>query len=197
MRRALPIVAALVLAACRQDMHDQPKYKPLRHSAFFADGRTSRPVIETTVARGELDTDPAHTTGRIGKQYVANPLPRSQATYRRGQERFDIYCSPCHDRAGTGNGMIVERGFKQPPTFHQARLREVADGYLFQVMTEGFGVMPNYAQQIPVDDRWAIAAWIRVLQRSQYATLADVPPDARSALDAPAAGGPKTEGHHP
>src|SRR5262249_39384344 len=114
---------------------------------------------------------------------AANPLPRAEATYRRGRERYDIYCSPCHDRAGTGRGMIVERGFKPPPSFHDDRLRQVADGYLFEVMPQGFGVMPSYAEQVPVEDRWAIAAWIRVLQRSQNATLDDVPPDARASLD--------------
>jgi mono/diheme cytochrome c family protein len=196
MVRALALVAAaLGLAACRQDMHDQPKYKPLRPSAFFADGRDSRPVVEGTVARGVLDLDVGHTTGKAGTQYVANPLTRTEALYRRGHERYDIYCSPCHDRVGTGNGMIVERGFKQPPTFHQDRLRQTADGYLFEVMTAGFGVMPSYAEQVPIDDRWAIAAWIRVLQRSQYATLADVPAAVRGALDAPAAASP--EAHHP
>ena len=195
MRTMAVIAAAVGLAACRQDMHDQPKYKPLRASAFFADGRDSRPVVEGTIARGQLDLDVGHATGKAGAQYVANPLPRTEALYRRGHERYDIYCSPCHDRVGTGNGMIVERGFKQPASFHQDRLRQVADGYLFEVMSGGFGVMPSYAAQIPTDDRWAIAAWIRVLQRSQYATLADVPTGARAVLDAPAAA--PAEAHHP
>jgi cytochrome c553 len=174
-RRALLLMALALAAACRQDMHDQPKYKALRPSPFFADGRTSRPLVDGTVARGHLDLDTARTTGKSGATYAANPLPRSEATFQHGRERYDIYCSPCHDRVGTGNGMIVERGYKQPPSFHQDRLRNVADGYLFETMTQGFGVMPSYAAQIPVDDRWAIAAWIRVLQRSQNATLADVP----------------------
>jgi len=183
MRRSTLAAAVLLLAACRQDMHDQPKYKPLRRSSFFADGRASRPVVDGTIARGSLEADPARTTGKVGKDYAANPLGRSRAVLRRGRERYDIYCAPCHDRAGTGAGMIVERGFKAPPTMHQDRLRTVADGYFFEVMTDGFGVMPSYAEQVPVDDRWAIAAWIRVLQRSQYATLADVPPDERPALE--------------
>ena len=164
-------------------MHDQPKYKALRASPFFADGRASRPVVEGTVAHGARDLDPARTTGKVGSDYAANPLPRSQVVFQRGRERFDIYCSPCHDRVGTGDGMIVERGYKPPPTFHQDRLRTVADGYLFEVMTQGFGVMPSYAEQVPIDDRWAIAAWIRVLQRSQYATIGDVPPAERPALE--------------
>ena len=172
---ACAVAALLAIAGCRQDMHDQPKYKPIRPSPFFADGRTSRPLVDGTVARGHLELDTARTTGKSGATYVANPLPRSEATFQRGRERYDIYCSPCHDRVGTGNGMIVERGYKQPPSFHQDRLRAVADGYFFEAMTQGFGVMPSYAAQIPVDDRWAIAAWVRVLQRSQNATLADVP----------------------
>jgi len=184
MRRLVLLAAIVCLAACRQDMHDQPKYKPLRRSAFFPDGRASRPVVAGTIPRGGLALDAARTTGKVGKDYAPNPLPRTAATFQRGRERYDIYCAPCHDRAGTGNGMIVERGFKPPPTFHQERLRAVADGYLFETMTEGFGVMPSHAAQIPVDDRWAIAAWVRVLQRSQDATLADVPDADRPKLDA-------------
>ena len=183
MSRLALIGVALVLAACRQDMHDQPKYKALRASPFFADGRASRPVVEGTVAHGARDLDPARTTGKVGADYAANPLPRSEAVFQRGRERFDIYCSPCHDRVGTGAGMIVERGYKPPPTLHQDRLCTVADGYLFEVMTQGFGVMPSYAEQVPIDDRWAIAAYIRVLQRSQNATIDDVPAADRAALE--------------
>jgi cytochrome c len=127
--------------------------------------------------------DAARTTGRVGREYARNPMPVTAETLERGRERYDVFCAPCHDRVGTGNGMIVERGFKAPPTLHQDRLRAVADGYLFETMTQGFGVMPSYAAQIPVDDRWAIAAWMRVLQRSQYAPLADVPEDDRAKLD--------------
>jgi cytochrome c553 len=180
--RSAALLLLLALAACRQDMHDQPKYRPLRQSAFFPDGRASRPSVDGTVARGQLDPAPGHATGRIGERYAANPLPMRRATFERGRERFDIYCSPCHDRAGTGHGMIVERGLRQPPSLHADRLRAVADGYFVEVMTQGFGLMPSYAAQVPADDRWAIAAWIRVLQRSQNATLADVPPDARGRL---------------
>ena len=168
--------------ACRQDMHDQPKYKPLRASAFFADGRTSRPAIPGTVPRGGLVAE-ARATGKTPTGYATNPLVRTHATLARGRERYDIFCAPCHDRAGTGHGMIVERGYRQPPTFHQERLRTIADGYFVEVIARGFGVMPSYAQQIPVDDRWAIAAWIRVLQKSQWATLADLPADERLRLE--------------
>ena len=189
MRRITLIVTVACLAACRSDMQDQPKYKPLRPSAFFADGRSSRPLIDGTVARDDLQLDAARTTGKRGVDYVPSPLPVSEATFRRGRERFDIYCSPCHDRVGTGDGMIVERGYKRPPSFHDDRLRAVADGYFVEVMTQGFGVMPSYAEQIPIDDRWAIAAWIRVLQRSQNAGLADVPADERGELERAAGGG--------
>jgi hypothetical protein len=145
MTRAALIAGLVLLGACRQDMHDQPKYKALRASPFFADGRASRPVVEGTIARGHLDLAGARTTGKVGATYAANPLPHAEATFRRGRERYDVYCAPCHDRVGTGDGMIVERGFKAPPTFHQDRLRTVADGYLFETMTQGFGVMPSYA----------------------------------------------------
>jgi mono/diheme cytochrome c family protein len=191
--RALAYVGMVfLLSACRQDMHDQPKYEPLERSTFFPNGMASRPPVEGTIARGQLVTDVARATGKTGKDYASNPLPRSVETFTRGRERFDIYCAPCHDRAGTGNGMIVERGFKQPTSFHDDRLRQVADGYLFETITQGFGVMPSYAQQIPMDDRWAIAAWVRVLQRSQNATLGDVPAGDRAKLEA----GAGTEGAH-
>jgi cytochrome c553 len=183
MRRIIFLVALACLAACRSDMQDQPKYKPLRPSAFFPDGRSSRPVVPGTIARGMPPAESPKVTGKSGSTYVANPLPRTTAVLARGRQRYDIYCAPCHDRVGTGSGMIVERGFKAPPTFHQDRLRDVADGYIFETITEGFGVMPSYAQQIPIDDRWAIAAWIRVLQRSQNATLDDVPSAERTALE--------------
>ncbi len=166
--------AALALAAllgCRQDMHDQPKYKPLRASRFFDDGRASRPLVEGTVARGHLHADEA----------PAPPLTR--ALLLRGRERYDIFCAVCHDRAGTGRGMIVERGFKQPPSFHVDRLRQVPDRYLVDVIGNGFGAMPSYAQQIRMADRWAIAAYMRALQLSQQATLADVPADERPLLE--------------
>ena len=190
MRAALVPMLVACVVACRQDMHDQPKYQPLQPSAFFADGRASRPVVEGTVPRGGLALDATRATGKLGKDYAPNPLPRTVGTFRRGRERYEIYCAPCHDRAGTGNGMIVERGFKQPTSFHDDRLRAVADGYLFETITQGYGVMPSYAAQIPVDDRWAIAWWVRVLQRSQSATLADVPLEDRAKLDA-------TPGAHP
>lgn len=192
----------LLAAGCRQDMHDQPKYQPLEASSFFADGRASRPRIPGTVARGRRDDDALLVSGKQdGKLSEVFPAPVTKAVLDRGHQRFDVYCSPCHDRAGTGQGMIVARGYKRPTSFHDERLRTMAPGYFFDVMTNGFGVMPSYAAQIPVDDRWAIAAYIRALQLSQHATLADVPEAERQALltgqpmPAPAAA-PAHGGHH-
>lgn len=184
MRHAGPIVLGmLLLTGCRQDMQDQPKFIPLRPSGFFADGRSERPLVEGTVARGHLNADPALYTGKNGDQYVTTlPLPVTGDLLERGEQRYNIYCAPCHDRLGTGNGMVVRRGFRQPPSYHIDRLRQAPVGYIFDVISNGFGAMPDYAAQIPVTDRWAIVAWERVLQVSQYASLNDVPTDKRGEL---------------
>ena len=183
MLRAAAGALVLLAAGCRQDMHDQPKYQPLEASSFFADGRASRPRIPGTVARGRRDDDGLLVSGKQdGKLSEVFPAPVTKALLDRGHQRFDVYCSPCHDRAGTGQGMIVMRGYKQPTSFHDERLRTMPPGYFFDVVTNGFGIMPSYAGQIPVDDRWAIAAYIRALQLSQHATLADVPEAERQAL---------------
>ena len=182
--RTLALVAVMLTAtACRQDMHDQPKYKPLGHSAFFPDGRASRPLLAGTVARGYLRDDEYLYTGKIDDQPVTEfPFPISERDLRRGQERFNIYCSPCHARTGNGDGMVARRGLRAPPSYHIDRLREAPVGYFYDVMSNGFGAMPDYAAQIEPEDRWRIVAYIRVLQRSQHATLADVPPDMRAKL---------------
>jgi len=184
--RTLVLAAALIAplgAGCRQDMQNQPKYKPLRESAFFADHRTSRPAIEGVVPRGPMRTPDAFYTGRADGQLVKTmPVTLDAALVARGQQRFNIYCSPCHGRTGQGNGMIVQRGFKQPPSFHIDRLREQVDGYFFDVMTNGFGQMPTYAQQIAERDRWAIVAYVRALQLSEHATVNDVPEAERAKL---------------
>jgi hypothetical protein len=179
--------AAVVLAAtgCRQDMHNQAKYEPLEGSRFFDDHRASRPLVPGTVARGHLDDDPAFFTGTVdGKMVDAFPLVVDRAVLERGHERYEIYCSPCHDYVGTGDGMIVQRGYKRPPSFHIERLREMQVGYFFQVISNGFGVMPSYAVQVPPRDRWAIVAYIRALQLSQHAALSDVPAAERERLEA-------------
>ena len=178
------LVLALLAAGCRQQMDDQPRYEPLEASRFFPDGQSSRPRVEGTVARGELHADAALYTGKTGGQLVEKlPVPLTADLLARGRERYDIYCSPCHDRLGTGKGMIVRRGYREPPSLHIERLRQAPAGHFFDVTTNGFGAMPAYAHQVAVRDRWAIVAYIRALQRSQRATLADVPPAERQALE--------------
>ncbi len=199
MRINFPIGAVLVLlgcgVACRQDMHDQPKYIPLRPSEFFSDGRSERPLIEGTVARGHLNDDTAYYDGKTadGKPLEQFPFPVTKEVVLRGQARYNIYCTPCHDRTGEGNGMVVRRGYRHPPSYHIDRLRQAADGYIFDVISNGFGAMPDYAAQIPVADRWAIVAYVRALQLSQNGNVNDVPQDQRGSLDnpAPAPGGEK------
>jgi len=164
-------------------MQDQPKFVPLRPSAFFADGRSERPLVEGTVARGHLNENAAFFTGKNGDKPVeAFPFPVTRDVLQRGQERFNIYCAPCHDRLGYGNGMIVRRGYKRPPSYHMDRLRQVPPGYIFDVITNGFGAMPDYATQVEPADRWAIVAYVRTLQYSQNASVNDVPADARAEL---------------
>ncbi len=175
--------ACLSLSACQQQMADQPRYKPLARSEFFGDERSARPLVEGTVARGHLNADELFYNGTVnGKPADTFPFPITKEVLLRGQERFNIFCAPCHDRAGTGQGMIVRRGFRPPPSYHIDRLREAPVGHFFAVITHGFGVMPDYAAQVPVRDRWAIIAYVRALQLSQNATIADVPEKQRAAL---------------
>jgi mono/diheme cytochrome c family protein len=177
-------LAALTAAGCRQDMQDQPKYIPLRPSEFFADGRSERQLIEGTVARGHLNDDTAFYQGKgaDGKPIAGFPFPVTKEVIERGQQRFNIYCQPCHDRLGNGDGMIVRRGYRKPPSYHIDRLRQVPNGYIYDVITNGFGAMPDYAAQIAPRDRWAIVAYVRALQLSQNASINDVPADARGQL---------------
>ena len=184
------VLALAAKVACRQDMHDQPKYIPLRPSDFFGDGRSERPLIEGSVARGHLKDDVAFYTGKgpDGKPIDTFPFPVTKEVVERGQQRFNIYCTPCHGHLGNGDGMIPRRGFRHPPTYHQDRLRNVPNGYIFDVISAGFGAMPDYAAQIEPRDRWAIVAYIRALQLSQNATIADVPAEARGQLAGQAGG---------
>ena len=178
LRIVLGLLTLLILVGCRNDMHDQPRFKPLAKNDFFADMRASRAPVENTVARGQLNEDTYFYTGKIGSNpgdYMPAEVPVNQATLERGRERYDIYCAPCHARMGDGNGMVPQRGYRHPPTFHQDRLRKAPLGYFFDVITNGFGAMPDYASQIAPRDRWAIVAYIRALQLSQDATAADVP----------------------
>jgi mono/diheme cytochrome c family protein len=179
------LALAFATAACRQDMHDQPKYIPLRPSTFFDDGRSARPLADGTVARGQLHDDAAFYTGKgpDGKPLDAFPFPVTKEIVERGQERFNIYCAPCHGRLGYGDGMIVRRGFRRPPSYHMDRLRTVPNGYLYDVISKGFGAMSDYAAQIEPADRWAFVAYIRALQLSQNATVNDVPPAALGQLN--------------
>ncbi|HYL79841.1 MAG TPA: cytochrome c [Candidatus Acidoferrum sp.] len=177
-------VGLVSLAACRQQMADQPRYKPLAQSAFFGDDRSERPLVPGTVAQGYLRADEGFYTGKTGGQLVAAlPVLLTQALLERGQDRFNIFCSPCHDRTGGGGGMVVQRGYRHPPSFHIDRLRQAPVGHFFDVITKGFGAMPDYAAQVSPADRWAIAAYIRALQLSQNATLADVQTPARQQLE--------------
>jgi mono/diheme cytochrome c family protein len=183
---ALTIIGlSLAAAGCRQDMHNQPKYKPLAESDFFSDKRAARPAIEGTVARGHLRIDQARYMGKVGDADVTGfPIPIARADIARGQQRFNIYCSPCHGGLGDGNGQVVRRGFRQPPSYHTQRLRDIAVGHFFDVMTNGYGAMASYASRVTPDDRWRIAAYIRALQLSEAASINDVPADQRDRIEA-------------
>ncbi|HVO59887.1 MAG TPA: cytochrome c [Terriglobales bacterium] len=175
----LAMVTVLLLAGCRQDMHNQPRFKPLAESDFYADLRSARPPVEGTVARGELHADTYYYSGLLpGTNTPGDYMPFAvdEQVLARGRERFNVYCSPCHSRLGDGNGIVPSRGFaRKPPSFHIDRLRKAPLGYFFDVMTRGFGMMPDYASQISPEDRWKIVAYVRALQLSQNATSAEVP----------------------
>jgi Cytochrome C oxidase, cbb3-type, subunit III len=177
------LLTILGSAGCRLDMHQQPRYNPLSRSTFFADGRSERPAVPGTVARGHARLDELFYTGRINGQLADEfPFPITAQDLERGRERYNIFCSPCHDYTGSGRGMIVQRGFEPPPSYHIARLRQAPVGHFFEVITNGYGAMYSYASRVPPDDRWRIAAYIRALQLSQHATLNDVPPADRGQL---------------
>lgn len=172
-RAALVLLALAASAGCRQDMHDQPKLEPLEAAGFFADGQGSRTPPEGTVARGMLRADAALYRGvdAAGSPVAEIPVEIDAEMLERGRFLFEGFCAPCHDRAGTGNGMVVQRGFKRPSSFHEQRLRQAPPGYLFGIITNGFGQMSSYASQIDPHDRWAIVAYLRALQLSQNAPL--------------------------
>jgi hypothetical protein len=175
---------AFALAGCRLDMHIQPKYLPYEPTTFFGDGRSEREPVPGTVARGQLRLDDLLFTGmENGAESNRFPFPITKDDLERGRERFNIYCTPCHDYTGSGNGMIVQRGFPHPPSFHTDRLRAAPVGHFFGVMTNGFGAMYSYADRVDVGDRWRIAAYIRVLQLSRNATIDDVPEADQARLN--------------
>ena len=194
MRRVLSLPAGFtliallaLLAGCREDMQVQPRIDPLAQSDFFEDGRAARPLIEGTIARGHLRTDTYFYTGRLGKdEGDVMPFPVTREVLERGRERYNIYCAPCHARTGDGNGMIVQRGYRRPPSYHIDRLRTAPLGHFFDVMTNGFGAMPDYAAQVSPYDRWTIVAYIRALQFSQDAPASLVP----AGTQLPSAGPP-------
>ncbi|HET9372701.1 MAG TPA: cytochrome c [Vicinamibacterales bacterium] len=177
--RAALVVLGLSFGAgaCRQDMHDAPRYDPLEASSSFSGGASARPLVAGTVARGHLNDDAMLTTGigADGKPTAVFPFPITRADLDRGEQRFNIYCAPCHGRTGEGNGMVVQRGYRQAASYHIDRLRDAPVGYFFDVVSNGFGAMPDYRAQIPVEDRWRIVAYVRALQLSHHATTADVP----------------------
>jgi hypothetical protein len=183
-RLLLGVCAAMLgvfAAGCqiRQDMADQPKNRPLSPSPFFDDGRSERPLLENTVARGSIADDELF----VPKESNAFPLPLTPELLKRGQERYKIFCTPCHGVQGDGNGMVSMRGMKHPPSFHEPpRLREVPNGYIYDVITNGFGGMLSYSAQIPPADRWAIIAYVRALQLSHNAPVSDLSPDLREKL---------------
>ncbi len=183
-------VALFALAGCgntlygAQLMRFQPRYDPLEASTFFEDGHSARPLVEDTVARGQLHLNDPMYSGRVDGKYAPDfPMPITRDVLERGQEQFNVFCAPCHGEVGDGQGIVVQRGFKQPPSFHQDRLRQVPPGYFFYVMTNGFGAMYSYNTRVSPEDRWAIAAYIRVLQVSQHADSSVVPADEMQKLE--------------
>ena len=186
MKRALCLapVLLLLLSGCN-DMWRQPKYTPLAPSKFFDDGTSARPLVQGVVAREDPRTLTTFDTGRTGEKLSDEiPVRVTLGVLRRGRERYEINCAPCHGLDGYGRGMIVQRGFPAPPSYHIERLRRAPAGHFFDVMTNGYGAMYSYASRVEPRDRWAIVAYIRALQRSRHASLDDVPVDARAKLEA-------------
>ncbi len=180
---ALATAALLLGAGCRKDMYDQPRYEIYEPSTIFRDGASSRPQVEGTVARGDLRGDAHLHEGKIdGKEVDTFPFAVDRATLELGRERYLIYCSPCHGRAGDGRGMVVRRGFSPPPTFHSEYFRKIPVGHFYTVITHGYGAMYSYAARIPVEHRWAIAAYIRALQYSRSASPGDLTDQERKTL---------------
>jgi hypothetical protein len=177
-------VAALLLLACgcdnlHQDMGNQPKYKALAPSEFFGDGRSERPILENTVARGSVANDELS----VAKESNAFPVPVDMKLLERGEERYKIFCTPCHGLQGDGNGMVAMRGMKHPPSYHDDTVRKQPNGYFYDVITNGFGSMLGYSAQIPPKDRWAIVAYVRALQLSRNARVSELPAELREKLE--------------
>lgn len=195
-RATLTLVALALLAGCRgqpsdkppihivPDMDWQPKYLPAQENTFFEDGRSMRPLVAGTVAQGHLNEDDRYYRGKQGDKYVAvAPIDVNAKVLARGEERYDVFCTPCHDSTGAGQGMVVKRGFPLPLDLSSERVREMSDGEMYEVISDGVRNMPSYRNQIPVEDRWAIVSWVRVLQRSQHGTIEDVPAQFRDRIE--------------
>ncbi|RUA16496.1 MAG: cytochrome c [Clostridia bacterium] len=179
------LLLALLLSSCTMDMKKQPHYESYEASAFFVDGSSARPLVADTVPHGQARLDDMLYTGMVDGSYAEEfPFPITKEDIQRGHERYDIYCAPCHGMTGAGDGMIVQRGFKQPPSLNQDRLRDAAPGYFYYAIDNGFGAMPSYANRIPVRDRWLIIAYIRALQLSQHASVSDLPQADQAKLEA-------------
>lgn len=180
-----PLIAAFAVACGASPMSDQRRIEPFEASDAWTDGRGARPVPEGTVARGRLEADDHLYRGLVGGRPARGfPFPLTRDVLDRGRERYGIYCTPCHDAAGTGRGMVVRRGFNPPPSFMEDRLREVPEGHLFRVISDGFGTMYGYGDRIEPEDRWAIVAHVRALQIAGGASAADLPDTDRKALEA-------------
>lgn len=180
----LAVAGLLSLPACQPSMTDQPRYEPLEANSFFANDMASRPLVADTVARGQSNLDSTFNTGRTpdGELVLEIPVEVDMQLLQRGKERFEIFCAPCHGLVGDGNGMVVQRGFPNPPSYHIDRLRNAPDGYFFDVITNGFGRMYDYSDRVPPADRWAIVAYIRALQMSQSAPMDSAPPDIQQQM---------------
>jgi hypothetical protein len=183
--KSLLVLPVLLLCSCQQEMANRGRFSPMDPSPFFKDGRVARPQPLGTVARDQLHEDSFLYTGmQNSKLSTMFPFPITREVVHRGQERFNIYCAPCHDRSGTGKGLAVQNGFERGPvSFHEQRLREAPPGYFYQAISHGFGVMNGYAAQIKPEDRWAIVAYIRALQLSENAVVADLPEADRKKLE--------------
>ena len=189
------LFSSLLSLGCRQDMHDQPRFEPFEKNTFFADGRSVRPHVPGTVARGQLNEDRHLHTGWTGDELAETfPFPMTRREIERGRERFDIMCSPCHGRVGNGNGIVVERGFRRPPSYHIDRLREAPVGHFFDVMTQGFGAMGDFTDRMSPRDRWCVVAYIRALQLSQETKLDELPARVREEFRGIVSGSPAASG---
>jgi len=178
------LAMVLLFGGCRQDMHDQPRYEPLEKSTFFLDGRSVRPQVRGTVARGEMESGTVLLTGRVdGELTTELPVPLTRELLARGRQRFEIFCTPCHGLLGDGNGIVTQRGFRHPPSYHSERLRDARVGHFFDVVTRGFGAMSDFSDRITPQDRWAIAAYIRALQYSRQVKLDELPAGMRQELE--------------